>query len=249
MASTTDKQIILYGVPVCWVFDLDVATPDGIIDLWQFDNLGVNPTYKIMAGGSSSSGGENIDITRADGGIIRFTKTIPIIKGEDDTKAVESSGGTSASGFGEMTIVINESYIGASSWTAFIKAVQAKKANSAKFLIVFPTGYTHARKGAMGIGIIPDGYVYMIGSISNDIEQQIQAGAATTLTLTFAAKVANDWFDAPDNTSPTVSFTGKGIPIKRGGSTIPATNNVPVDLIAADITDLQAGKIILKEVA
>lgn len=245
MAKSANTQSILYGAPFCWVMGLDVTDPDGVTDLWTFGNLAANPVYKLLAGAAATGTGENLDVTRADKAIIRYPLYSPIIDGTDDTKNVASATGSDASGYGEITIIINESYIGATSWTKFIDDVKAKKLAGEKFLIILPTGYSFDRTGAFNsVNAKPDGYVYMIGNISNDVEQTIQAGGVTTLTLTFQSQLATNWTP----TAP-LSFNGKGIEVKRGATVISALNNVPIDLASGDLTDLAAGKVVLKEVA
>ena len=135
---------------------------------------------------------------------------------------------------------MNEAPIGATSWTAFIALLKANIA--VKFLVCVPTGYSYDRLGTDATKK-PDGYVYMIGKLTGNIEQAL-TGNPASVSLTFASQKASNW--TPPATLP---YTGKGIEVKRGGTdfNIATTLNVPLTLTADDLTALKNGEVVIKE--
>jgi hypothetical protein len=240
------KQMPFKGVPIMWVFSLTMDSLSQVTGMlterWTFDNL-QELTYKKIKSGSSTSTSDNLDINRIDNTIMRFPKESLIIDATNGTEVASDSGGTDASGLGEITAIINQTPLetAITSWTAFIADLAAAQEAGTKFLIIAPTGYTYDGQGT-GTSRKPDGYVYMIGSLSADIEQKQSNGAGIPVTVTFAAQKVT-----MSSALTAVTFTGKGIAISRGGSTtIAAAQNVPVDLDSAGITVLAAGKVLIK---
>jgi hypothetical protein len=176
---TTDKKIILSGSPFGWIHKIDSGA---LTELWKFNNL-QSSTYKILKPGSSSQSSDNIDINRADGAIWRFPKTNLILSGIDETDITPAGTSSDATSKGEITLVANEAPMELNSWTAFIKAL--KENLDGKFLITIGTGYSHKARTDTSLRK-PDGFIHMIGKISNDIEQQLNNSPAS-LTMTFVS--------------------------------------------------------------
>lgn len=234
---SANKNLILSGAKTAWIYDIVPGSPDTFVLKYSIGNLlSANLKVPISAAAANT---ENIDVTSADGGIVRFPKESYIISGIDDTEIASETGGLNASGLGEITLVLNEAPEEATSNTAFIDELKNDKDDTV--LIIVPTGYSYDRTGT-GTSKKPDGFAYMFGKRSNDLDLAF-ASANTTLSLTFAAQKQSDL----DLTSK--AFTGDGILVKRGGSgkDIPATVNIPIDLVSGDITDLKLGKVVLKE--
>lgn len=237
------KMSIITKCPFLWMFEItDVATAadDALVLKYKFDNASA-VTFKSLAAGSSAASTENIDLTRADGAIFRFPKENLIIDAITETQIASDTGGADASGLGEISATLQEAPVGTStSWTSFVAELNANK--DKKWLVIVGTGYSYERTGTDSTRK-PDGYAYMIGKISSDID-----ASEGNVALTFASQKASGW--EVDATEMTTAFSAAGIDLKRGGTgyDVDKTLNVPVSLVAADITDLKAGKIVLKEV-
>ncbi len=244
MALEAQKNMIIKGSPVAWMYkltDSEGSASDALELTYRFDNLNTQPVAKFISAGNAA-GGENIDIARADGGIWRIAKENLVLDLLTENQVIDSGGGADASGLGEITIVTNEAPIASTpfeGWTAFIADLIAKKDD--KFLVIIPTGYSATRTGT-GNSQKPDGYIYMIGKITNDIE--VGSSVPSSLTITFAAQKASDF----GVTSKTFTSVTDGIMIKRGGANynIAADKTVPVALGSTDFAELIKGKIIIK---
>lgn len=235
-----DKKMIIQGCPVAWVFLLNIGTgsaDDTVTDLWFFDNLN-DASAKKLKSGSSTTSGEKTEFTRSDGAKIQFDKESLTIDGSDESQIATDTGGADASGEAEMTLIVNEAptQAGIESMTEFEADVIANINN--KMLIVMPTGYSYNRLGQTTVRK-PDGFAYMFGKLTSDIE--IKNNAPNPFTMTYASQKAN-----LDKTS--IDFTGKGIAVKRGGAgyDVAATYNVPLSLDSTDIAALNEGKIVIK---
>lgn len=243
MALTMKEKMIIQGCPIAWVFLLTTGTnsnDDTFPELWAFDNLADGSAKKLKAGSSTTSG-EFVEFGRCDGAKVQFDKEALTIDAVTETQKATDTGGADASGDAEITLVVNEPPVRSSntiaSNTAFLADVIAHKDD--KVLIVMPTGYSYSRLG-QGTSRKPDGFVYMFGKLTSDVE--IKNSGPSPITLTFASQKAN--FD-----KASMAFTGLGILVKRGGSgyDVPAASNVPLDLSTqADIDALNDGLIVIK---
>jgi hypothetical protein len=222
MATTFDKNIILSGAPFAWLHTINEGT---ITEKWRFDNL-QNSTYKLTKPGTDT-GGENIDIQRADGVIIRFPKTSKILSGKDETDITPADASSDATGKGEITIVTNEAPLNATSYPEFINELRA---NMDKFwMITIGTGYSYAN--SISASRKPNGYIHMIGKINTDIEQTLDSNPSS-LSITFVA-YTNSGLEEADLTAAT--FTA--ITLKLGGTGKDKTGIAPaaIDATGADI--------------
>ncbi len=192
--SDAASKILIKGAPFAYLLPIDgtgfVETTPDTTDIIGLSNIG-DPTIKVPASESSTSSAEYIDVTRCDGAVIRFTKSNVIIDGSTGNAFQEASGGGSdASGLGEITLIVNaapEGGTGFLSLTSFSKFYQYMKDNqNRKFLVIVATGFTYTGSGASKV----DGWAYMIGRLTNDLELTAGSGNAATLTLTFAANKA-----------------------------------------------------------
>lgn len=175
---TTNKSMILSGTPFAWIHKIAATGAPAI--KYKFDNL-QSATYKLIRPSSdAAASGENLDINRADGGIIRFPKTSLIIDGKDESDITPASASSEATNKGEITLVINEAPVGMS-WTQFIKDLKTEF--SSLFCVTIGTGFTYDSRNTQKKA---DGWLYMFAKLNNDIEQQLNNGA-TSLTLTFAS--------------------------------------------------------------
>ncbi len=230
MGHNFDKGIILSGNNFAWLHYKDGETIKEVV----FDNL-QSSNYKIKSL-EAAGGGENIDITRADGAIIRFDKRSLILKGEtgeDITPADE------ASSKGEITLVINEAPTingTASGWTAFIKFLQDNQ--NKEFLVTIGTGHTH--KSRISATRKPDGFAYMIGKINNDIEQNLDSNSGS-ITLTFVGK-ENSAFAEDDLAGVTTLYSA--VTDLRGG-----VGKDVADIKPITITEAMEGIILSGEIA
>lgn len=200
--SDAASKILIKGAPFAYLLPINdagtgfVETTTGTTDIIGLNNIG-DPTIKVPASEASTSSAEYIDVTRCDGAIVRFTKSNVIIDGSTGNAFQEaSSGGTDASGLGEITLIVNaapdasgqdEGDTALLSIATFSKFYQYMKDNqNRKFLVIVATGFTYTGSGANKV----DGWAYMIGRLTNDLELTAGSGNAATLTLTFAANKA-----------------------------------------------------------
>ena len=176
-------KMVLTGVPLGYIALVDDTTGT-IGTTYRFGNL-ASATYKILKSESSESSTENTDITRADGAIIRFPKIAPTISGV--TGLISSSGTSgSATSKAEMALVVNEAPEECTSWTQWVSI--AKSLMGKLCLIVIPTGMTYEERSSIVSAKAVDGWAYMLGRLSADLENQL-GSSNTTNTLTFASNM------------------------------------------------------------
>ncbi len=234
MSTTTDKKIILSKCPLAWLYKIDESA-DTLTLAYKFDNLSDVVIKMLIAG--SAAGGENTDFTRADGAIVRFPKESLILDGATELQVASDSGGADASGLGEITITTNEADVASTSWTAFCANLNLNK--DAKYLLIVGTGFSYNRTGT-GSTRKPDGYAFMIGKITSDIEV-----TSVPLTITFAAQKASGFTMLVAALNTTIG--ANSIALKRGGASYDATIT-PKSLPATDETavdSLKKGEIVL----
>lgn len=234
MPTTTDKKVIISKWPLAWVYKID-ESDDSITIAYMFDNLS-DVVIKMLIAGSTSSG-ENIDFTRADGTIVRFPKESLVLDGTNENQVASDNGGADASGLGEITITTNEADIDSTSWTAFCAKLNLNK--NAKYLLIVGTGNSYNRTGT-GSTRKPDGYAFMVGKITSDIEV-----TTVPLTITFAAQKASGFTKLVADINTAIA--ANSIVLKRGGASYNATIT-PKSLPATDETavdSLKKGEIVL----
>jgi len=235
MVHNFDKGIILSGSIFAWLHFKDGETIKEIV----FDNL-QSSNYKIKKI-AAAGGGETIEITRADGAIIRFDKRALILKGETGEDITPSD---EAASKGEITLVINEAPYSVPiadpvymRWTAVMKFIQDNM--NKEFLVTIGTGHSHNSR--ISHSRTPDGFAYMIGKINNDIEQNLDANASS-ISLTFIA-TENSAFKADDLKNNAALYTA--VTDKRGGTGKDVANIKPTTITEAMETSLLAGNIVL----
>jgi len=176
--SAKDK-IVLTGAPFGYVQVVDEAAGT-IGNALTFSNL-LSVTYKLPKAESETESTENIDITRADGAIIRFPKMSPTISGVTGAIVAKDSTGT-ATGKGEVTAVINEAPDEIASWTTFMNKL--KELSGKLLYITVPTGLTYSQRNTIATNKKVDGWIHMLGRINNDLENQLGSSNAT-VSVTF----------------------------------------------------------------
>lgn len=231
MPTTTDRKIILTGSPFAWI---QTITGGALAAKWTLSNL-QSSSYKALVSSTAATTGENIDINRADGAIIRFPKDSLILSGitESEETSVETS--SDATGLGEITLVLNEAPVESNSMTAFLKELKSLK--SSLFLITIGTGFSYKAKTDAALKK-PEGFVHMIGKLSSDIEQSL-GNSPSALTLTFVS-YKNSGLDDADLTGAT--FTA--ITWKKGG-TGDVSGITPPAIAAGEATSLLEGDIVV----
>jgi hypothetical protein len=229
-------------VPVAW---LQLINPNtAVIDeLWRFDNL-QSANMKLIRGGAVAAGGNNIDINRSDGGIIRFPKDSLIINGLDESAVTESaSASVDATGYGEITLVTNEMPIVDSggeaatdvTWSQFVARLYANK--DSLLLIAVPMGFTYASRFESGTHEA-DGYYYLICKLSSDIDLTAN-NTPMSLSLTFVSyKITSSIAEATWVTNLQAA-TPDPILLKLGGSS--TISLAPPAITAGGAGDLYDG--------
>jgi len=241
--TTLDRMVILRAAPFAWVHTI---TADTVTATWRFDNL---KSASIKAPKPSNvSSNEYVEVTRGDGAVIKYTKAVVEIDGTDESAISNTE---NATGFGEITIETNQAPLLGSAdyttesmktWTEFLQEVQTALAGDTLFLVVVPTGLTY-EGGQAATTKKADGYAYMLGKLSNDLESTLNESPAS-LTLTFASEKTT-LIDADDLEGDLSLWTA--IKWKKGGA---ATDTfTPPDLASADddADDILDGKILLKK--
>lgn len=95
------------------------------------------------------------------------------------------------------------------SWTAFVAELSEALYKDKKWLVIVDR-ITHTKAPEAQTLYMADGYAYMIGKISSDID-----ASEGNVALTFASQKASGW--EVDATEMTSAFTAAGIDLKRGG--------------------------------
>jgi hypothetical protein len=253
MATTTNKGIILSGVPVAWIQFINQYTAT-ISELWRFDNLqAANMKAKLST--AAAAGGSNVDINRSDGAIIRFPKDSLIISGIDETELTENAAsGVDSTGLGEIILTTNEmplvdaAGVAASfgmipprglnvvdaTWSEFVARLYANK--DSLLLIAVPMGFSYDSRAIGGTGTA-DGYYYLICKLSSDIDLTAN-NTPMSLALTFVSyKITSSVAEATWVTNLQAA-TPTAITLKLGGSTISLS---PPAITAAGAANLYDG--------
>lgn len=232
------QKTILYGAPFAWLHLIDNGT---ISLVASFDNLASKPAITLPKSATEAAGGDNIDINRADTGIYRFKKDSPVIDGVTEELIAAASSGSDATGKGKISIVTNQAPLEVTftSWTKFIAFM--KENLGKKWLITVPTGFSYTQRNSTKK---PDGFVHMIGKISNDLSD---ANAPSTFQMDFDSyDITGTDCDSTD--LPTTGFwgTAKKIVYKLGGGTNDVDIVVP-EFISDDVDKLVAGDVAFVE--
>lgn len=234
MAAQNEPRhnIIIEGLPLAWMFL--VPTSAGVpAETFKFDNLASAGYVPLVPEEAQSA---NIDIERADGALTRFGKTTLVIDGTDETTVANSAAVGDETLKGEMTLVINEASVESESWPAMIASLITNHARD--WLVAIPIGFSYeTRELATPVS---EGYVFMIGRITNNLDQLMSA-APSNLTLTFKSVKNTALVQA--NLTGADLFTG--IDWKRGDTTVAAMK--PTDTGAGDLSTDQADDLILGE--
>ena len=122
-------------------------------------------------------------------------------------------------------------------WTSFISLL--KDLHGKEFVVTIATGHTHTSR--VSATRKPDGYVHMIGKISNDIEQNLDSNAGS-ISLTFVG-AENSVFDQTNLVTAPLVFTE--VTDKRGGTGKDKTGIKPAAITTEIATELIAGEVSL----
>ncbi len=226
--ATTNKKIILKGFPY---LSMQEIVAGAISPCYTFNNT-KSVTCKLPAPSTSSSSSDNLDIVRSDGAIIRFPKTSLVLSGIDESDITPAAASSDATGKCEIDVVLNEAAVETNSMTAMFKALKEKR--DSLWLVTIATGLSHEAETNATLRK-PDGFVHMIGKISNDIEQQY-ADAPTTLALNFVS-YTNSGLDEAKLTG--VVFTP--VTWKKGGTGKDVTAITPPAITSEGAANLLAG--------
>jgi hypothetical protein len=277
MPGATNTNILLSGAPVAMCLGVrfnaagtdsdivitdadqaasDFAATDGDVRM-LFDNVKeIKVTGTLTS--SAESNTENIDIEAADGQIVRFTKSSRIIDGENGTDVLtDTESDENATGEATIEITVNEADIDSSSWTGFLNKLKTWKDNY--WYIHVPMGFNWTKRYAQAAAtaVKADGWAYMLGKLSMDLEHTANT-SPSTITLKFVSyKFVSDSTDFTSTDHEVDSFAisdcytatdgTKGVMIK---GTSPAVYLYPEDIDTGDDEDSEDifnGKLILKE--
>lgn len=186
----TKKNTALSGAPFGYIAPINEEAGT-IGTVLKFANL-QNTSYAPSKSEGKESEKDKITITRADGAEIVFDKQAPKIDGADG-KEIKGSGSGNDSNTGSIKMLLNEADEDANSWTEGVSYI-INNVKDKPCLVALATGFTYAGLNAEQINV--DGWAYLVGTISNDIEVQ-GSNAPSTLQLDFSgsklqgAKVAN----------------------------------------------------------
>ncbi|MCO5250131.1 MAG: hypothetical protein M9949_01770 [Candidatus Kapabacteria bacterium] len=232
---TMDKRIIVNGAPFAYIHKASA----GVLSLlYTFDNL-QNVQITMPRADAAASSGNNNDLNRSDGGIIRFPQESLVLDGRDETDITPAEDSSDATGKGKIVFTNNEAPLPTSinSYTAWLKSL--KDNADSLFLISIATGFTWAGKSAGTPKV--DGWARMLCKLNNDID--FQAGAnASSISLEFVS------YKNPIGTEALEVGAISGV----GGITYAniawkgkATNIVSPVITEAEATAILAGDIVL----
>ncbi|HOV92262.1 MAG TPA: hypothetical protein PLC04_04180 [Candidatus Kapabacteria bacterium] len=230
MSTTVAKKILLYDFPLGWVYKVDLTATPKLALKWSFDNL--KPGSWKAPSPQSAAAGDNLDIERGDGAKYRFPAETLVLDGV--TEEIKASTSSDETKLGEITLVTNEGAVESNSMSAFYKDVLANR--DELFLVIVGTGFSHDSKTNLKSA---DGFVVLLGKITNDIEGV--SDHPKSLTLTFSS-YKNSTLVATDLTSLVIP----DITWKLGGTGYDATGMAPDAITADEAADLLAGKLVIK---
>lgn len=234
MGFSAKDKIILTGAPFGYNAVIDEAGAS-LGEILTFSNL-QSVTYKLPKVESESESSENIDITRSDGAVIRFPKLAPTISGVDGNIVAKDSTGT-ATGKGEITMVINEAPDEITGWTAYMNKL--KELSGKLLYIVVPTGMTYSQRNSIAANKKVDGWIHMLGRINNDIENQL-ANSNATVSLTFVSHSTS-----ADITTDITGIVFPEISFYLGGTGKDVAGIKPPVLTAENVALLKSGDLVI----
>lgn len=201
MPSSLMNKTILHGTPLVWIHKIATGA---ITALWTFNNA-QNYEAVLKLPSTASNETETIDIGRADGATIKWTKQTLEISGVDESDITSTASSSYSTNMGTIKITLNEAEIGAATWTEFIEALQSEIDST--FFITIGTGQS-LTSTSNATYRKPDGFIHMIGKLNSDVTLSWAGNTPTTITLEFTsykdpedAIVASDVTDLYDGTS------------------------------------------------
>jgi len=251
---STTQYIPLMGVPAAWLLELTgnattlaVALPSasaGAATRFKFDNLSENPAISLKL--ASTAEGNYIDITRADGAIIRFDAISLVLDGTDESDITDPA--EESTNKAEITITTNEGDVDSSTWTEFYAKMYGKQGSY--FLLVVPTAFTYDGRVNQASGNA-DGFIFCVVKLTSDMDQN-QPGGGGHLALTFSS-IACPYGESADWTNTltgllsidwTATDAGGSAPIGLKG--VSGFNITVESLASADALLLKAGTPVIK---
>jgi len=233
MAVSVKNKVILHGAPFAWIHSITTSEGETTIsELWRFDNL-ASCQYTLPRAGAESSG-ENLDIPRSDGLIWRFPKESRILDGITEELIETRDTSADATGKGTISLVINEAPIEMNSFSAFRADIKSKLKDF--FMVTIATGVSYTAKMT---NKKPEGYIHMIGKISNDISEVFDSNH-NAVTLEFAS-YKNSGLEAEDLSEAVSLFTA--IDWKLGGSGKDISGIKPPDITETVEEEILAGEL------
>lgn len=205
-------------------------------------NSGQQIAYKINLPGASTAGGTTIDQNLADGCVYKFPKTGKDIDAATGTEIVSAE--TTGTGYGEVTLTVVGADLDSASFADMLTRIDTYGTD--EVLVIFPTGFTITSNAADKV----DGWGYMVGKRTNNIEITQGAGGST-FALTYAATAISGTYASAFKAA--VAGLDEqyelGIPAREtatdGTGLIPEALDASTDATA--LTNLAAGKVILKK--
>ncbi len=164
------KNIMLMGTPFAYIVPIVDEAQGTLGTAIKYANL-ESSSYKLPKPEDAASTAENIDINRADNAIIRFPKQSPTISGVDGLLVNSATTGTSTK-MGEITLTMNEVDEDATSWTEGINHIKNNVIGKL-CLVVIATGFSYDDWNSATKNV--DGWAYMLGRVTNDLESQMAA--------------------------------------------------------------------------
>jgi hypothetical protein len=188
--AATSKTIIINGVPAAWATPIkDPGDGTGLILLPQlkFDNI-TTPVigFPFAGDAAAAGGGDNIDIVRGDGAIIRFPKDSLTIDGRDET-VIAASGGSSAdtAAIGTINFSALQADIDSTNYPAFIKKLKDNRLNY--WLVCVPLGENYERRhNSSATDPNAVGYAFLFAKLTGSFNLSVapQTGAPVALSFT-----------------------------------------------------------------
>jgi hypothetical protein len=221
------QKVVINNAPIAVLAKLNGAAVSVVATLNN-----VQAQLKMLISPSEAAGGENVDITQPDGAILRFPKINKIMSGVDDSDITPAGSSSTATGYGEIVLTVNEAPEEFTSMTNFLKYIHDEK--DSKFLIIIPTGFTYKGQ-VVDATKKTDGWAYMIGKRTSDIDITFDANHKQ-LPITFASNS-----DGTVTSANLTALTMPAIPVRSIGASI-----TPPAIVSGDVTDITTGKVRIK---
>lgn len=245
--AAMNRTIPINGVPVAWATPID---DDGVAltlgTQMRFDNIST-PVFGFPFAGDAAAAadGENIDITRGDGAIIRFPRTSLTIDGRDETVITSTGGGSvDTAALGTIQFTALQADVDSTNYTAFINKLKA--ARNKFWLVCVPIAESYERRHPSS-AVDPNafGYGFLFGKLSGSFNLSVAPQTGAPLPLSWQGTKYGGSAVGGDAVLAAALFPGITVKGVTPAYT-PAPQPQPNPITIAEATELLKGDILFK---